>query len=124
MSRPGNDEGGIHRSLRSRLLGAWRSDPEDFEAIREYGDVSLDFSRNGALTYTVHGEGKRRIILLTYRIEGDVLITDQPSEPKEQRTRFEITPSGKLALLYERRPSTYVRVHDGPVESDEPNRLN
>ena len=25
-----------------------------------YGDVSLDFSPNGALTYTVHVEGKRQ----------------------------------------------------------------
>jgi hypothetical protein len=87
-------EGGIHRSLGLRLVGAWRSDPEDLEAISQYGDVSLDFAQSGALTYTIHCEEKRQIILLTYRVEGDVLITDQPSDPKEQRTKFEITPFG------------------------------
>jgi hypothetical protein len=34
-------------------------------------------------------EGK---ILLTYRVEGDVIITDQPSHPGEQRTRFSFAP--------------------------------
>ena len=95
-----------------QLVGKWRSDPEDPDAIQEYGDVSLDFSSSGGLAYTVHGEDTRQIMLLTYRVEGDVLITDQPSSPKEERTRFEITPSGKLVLLYEHRPSVYVRVDD------------
>ena len=98
-----------------QLVGKWRSDPEDPDSIREYGDVSLDFSPNGGLTYTVHGEETRQIMLLTYRVEGDVLITDQPSATKEERTKFEITPSGKLVLLYERRPSAYVRVEDQRV---------
>lgn len=93
-----------------QITGTWRSDPDDLEAIRMYGDVSLDFSPNGRLTYTIHSDGKRQIMLLTYRTEGDVLITDQPSDPKEESTRFEFTPTGKLVLLYEHQPSTYVRV--------------
>jgi hypothetical protein len=98
-----------------QIIGRWRSDPDDPEAITMYGDVSLDFSRNGALAYTIHTEGKRQIVLMTYRIDGDVLITDQPSEPKEERTRFKITAAGKLVLEHEHRPSTYVRVADAPA---------
>ena len=97
-----------------QIIGKWRSDPAGAEAIAEYGDVSLDFSRNGALTYTIHTEGKRQIMLLTYRIDGDVLVTDQSSNPKEERTRFRITSEGKLFLEHEHRPSTYVRVGDFP----------
>ena len=99
-----------------QLLGKWRSDPDYQEAISEYGDVSLDFSPNGGLAYTVHTEGKRQIILLTYRVEGDVLITDQPSDPKEERTRFEIRSDGKLVLLHDR-PSKYVRADEIPSSS-------
>jgi hypothetical protein len=98
-----------------QIVGKWRSDPDDPEAVRLYGDVSLDFSRNGALTYTIHAEGKRQIMLLTYRIDGDVLVTDQPSDPKEERTRFKITSAGKLILEQEHRPATYVRVADAPA---------
>ena len=97
-----------------RLIGKWRSDADDPEGIGEFGEVSLEFSPNGGLTYTIHVDEKRQIILLTYRVEGDVLITDQPSHPKEERTKFKITADGKLVLLHENRPSAYVRV-DGSI---------
>src|SRR5947207_14304262 len=102
----------LENAENNSLVGKWKSDPDDQEAISEYGDVSLDFSPNGGLTYTVHAEGKRQLMLLTYRVEGDVLITDQPSDPRQERTRFEIRPDGKLVLLYAHRPSTYVRVDE------------
>jgi hypothetical protein len=95
-----------------QLVGKWRSDPDDDAAITEYGDVSLDFSPNGGLTYTVHNEGKRQVMLLTYRVEGEVLITDQPSDHKEERTRFKIRSDGRLVLRYEHTPSTYVRAEE------------
>ena len=98
----------------NQIIGRWTRDPDDPKAIATYGDVSLDFSRNGALTYTIHAGGKRQIMLLTYRIDGDVLVTDQPSAPKEERTKFRITAEGKLVLEHEDRPSTYVRVEDAP----------
>jgi hypothetical protein len=101
---------------RQEIIGKWRSDPNDLEAMTTYGDVSLDYSPNGALTYTVHVEAKRQIMLLTYRIEGSVLITDQPSSPREEATSFKITSTGKLLLQYENRPSTYVRVDDTPAD--------
>ena len=55
------------------LVGKWRSDPADTEAINAYGDVTLDFLSDGGLTYTIRAEGKRQIILLTYRVEGDAI---------------------------------------------------
>lgn len=51
-------------------------------------------------------------MLLTYRVEGDVLVTDQPSDPREERTKFKFTASGNLVLLREQRPATYVRIAD------------
>jgi hypothetical protein len=95
-----------------QLAGKWRSDPRDVDGLSEFGDVSLDFSPNGALTYTIHAGDKRQIILLTYRVEDGVLVTDQPSSPKEERTRFRLTPFGKLVLLHEPKPAIYVRIGD------------
>jgi hypothetical protein len=106
----------LENDERHQLVGIWASDPDDPATIKAYGDVSLNFSSNGGLTYTIHTEGKAEIILLTYRVEGDLLITDQPSAPKEERTRFEIRPDGKLVLLYER-PSRYVRADEIPSSS-------
>lgn len=95
-----------------RLLGRWVTDPADSESLAEYGDVSLDFEPNGRLTYTIHLAGKRQIMLLTYRVEGNFLVIDQPSEPHEERAAFEMTPTGKLVLFSQPVPSTYVRVSD------------
>jgi hypothetical protein len=39
-----------------RLIGSWRTDPNDLQSIRQYGDVSLTFTLNG-----------RRSTILTWR---------------------------------------------------------
>jgi hypothetical protein len=91
------------------LVGKWVSDPTDVESIRNYGLVSLDFSSQGTLVYAIHLDGKRELVFLTYRVEGDELVTDQPSSPKQERTRFNIDLDGRLALLYTGRHSIFVR---------------
>ena len=91
------------------LVGKWVSDPRDIESIQNYGLASLDFSEKGILVYTIFADGKRESIFLTYSIEGDVLVTDQPSAPKQERTKFSVDPGGKLRLLYEDRQSVFVR---------------
>ena len=85
------------------------TDPEDFESLAEYGDVSLSFGPNGRLIYTIRQEDKRQIMLLTYRVERNDLVIDQPSDPHEERAVFEITPSGKLVVHSQPVASTYVR---------------
>jgi hypothetical protein len=95
-----------------QLVGKWISDPADSEATSKYGYTSLEFLSDGGLVYTIQSHGKQQIMLLTYRIEGDHLVTDQSSRPSEERTRFQIEPCGKLTLFYERTSSTYIRVTD------------
>jgi hypothetical protein len=62
------------------LVGSWRSTESADE---------IEFFSNGELQFrTPTGEGTTGIMLLTYRIEDDVVVTDQPSQPAEERTRF------------------------------------
>ena len=96
-------------SLANQLIGVWHTDPEDFHALEIYGRVTLSFTKDRHLVYTIHADGKDEIILLTYRVEGHFLVTDQPSQLNEERTRFSITPDGNLILHYEGRESTYIR---------------
>jgi len=93
----------------SILLGKWRSDPEDEKAIELYGDVSLEFTDRGELLYTVHGRDKDQIMLLNYRLRDGYLITDQISDPREERTKLALEPDGKLRLCFAGNESTYVR---------------
>jgi hypothetical protein len=93
-----------------RLLGTWKADPEDTDGALEYGDVTMFFTEDGFLVYTVHNGPVDQEMLLRYRTEGGLLITDQPSAPGEEQTTYEVTPDGRLRLQYADKPATYVRV--------------
>src|SRR5687767_5145843 len=104
----------------ARLLGAWVTDPDDEEGLREYGPVTLEFAP-GELTFTAHGEGRDRIALLDYRVEGDVLVMRSgASVAAESRARFRITPGGALELRSGDRLARYVRRADHRSEPDAP----
>lgn len=92
-------------STDERLLGKWRSDRE---TTRE--DVTLEFSEDGSLTYTIHAEVAEQRMFLRFRVEGDVIITDQPSAPREEKTKYEIAPDGKLVLTHQGEATAYRRV--------------
>lgn len=89
------------------LIGRWVSDPEDKNQL--YGNVTLDFKVNGELIYTIHEENKDQIMLLTYKTEDGFLITNQPSHPKVEKTRYLFTKEGKLQLIYNDYVSLYIR---------------
>ena len=82
--------------LEKALLGTWRTDPTDARSLADYGDVSMHFDETGALTYTVHGDGVVQILNLTYRVDGTTMITNQPSKPREERTKLAFTADGRL----------------------------
>jgi hypothetical protein len=69
----------------------------------------MEFRHDGSLEYVIHAKGKQQTIFLKYRVEGNVLVTDQPSRPREERTEFRLTPDGKLVLNYDNRVSVHVR---------------
>jgi len=92
-----------------RLLGPWKVDPTDAAALAALGQVSIDFDDTGNLNYIVASEGKSEIILMTYLVDGSSIITDQPSHPNEQRTKYEISEDGVLTLSFEGEPSRFVR---------------
>jgi len=96
----------------TQLLGAWRTDPNDQWSLAEYGDVTLRFEENGTLVYTVHLPDKVQIIRLSYHVEGNCLVTNQPSSPRAERTEFSFVGDGRLAVMNPppQPHSLYVRV--------------
>ena len=96
----------------SGLVGQWRTDPKDKITIEKYGNVTLEFSGDGKLIYTIHEEDKEQKMFLTYRIQGDFLISNQPSKPSEEKTKFKFTPNGKLLLFFGGDESKYIKVSD------------
>ena len=53
--------------------------------------VGMEFLDDGRLAYVVlTADGKRQTMRLSYRVEGNVLVTTQPSNPREERSEFQI----------------------------------
>ena len=83
----------------NNLLGIWISDPEGIP-VDQFQRIQLEFTEDGQLIYTLVKDDSDDIMFLTYRIEGDTIISDQPSHPREEKTKFSFTPEGKLVLIY------------------------
>lgn len=73
----------------------------------------MQFSRNGKLTYTIVLASKRQIMNLTYEVKGTEIISNQPSAPQENRTRYAIDEQGQLVLEFGGSRSWYRRLSGG-----------
>jgi hypothetical protein len=82
------------------LVGTWESEMGDQATKMRTGRVRLEFYPDQTLAYVILEEGKTQIIKLTYDVVGDRIVTDQPSHPSVNETRFELA-SGLLKLFYD-----------------------
>jgi hypothetical protein len=64
--------------------------------------------RRGGLLYTIRGREKDQIMKLRYKVEGSTIVTDQPSEPRVERTQFSLTDD-ILTLAFGGVPYRFVR---------------
>lgn len=75
---------------RAQLIGSWLLEPGQPDVEAELGRHAMLFADGGDLIYSIaHGDGVARM-LLTWRVDGDALVTDQPSNPHEERTAFRL----------------------------------
>lgn len=70
------------------LLGRWRFLRAD-ASLDFAPSVRMDFRDGGHLDYTVEVEGHTQTFPLVYRVDGDVLLTDNPAAPHATATRFQ-----------------------------------
>ncbi|WP_337169717.1 hypothetical protein [Gemmatimonas aurantiaca] len=79
------------------LLGTWRllrADPSlDFAP-----GVRMEFRMDGELYYHVDVGGRDQVIQLLYRIDGDLLHTDNPATPHSMSVRLTHGPGDTLLL--------------------------
>jgi hypothetical protein len=80
-----------------RLLGSWRlfrADPSlDFAP-----NVRMEFLAGGRLRYAFDAGDTSQSLMLIYRVEGDVLFTDNPLAPHATSTRFWFGSGDVLAM--------------------------
>jgi len=92
----------------SALLGRWRL--VESEGAYDTGDgTTAEFTADGRLTYTIQKGDTRQLILLTWAVVGNVIVTNQPSQPAEFRTRFSFPSTNRLVLDLDGVQSHFVR---------------
>ena len=70
----------------------------------------MEFESDGSLTYTIHTASSDQVIFLRYTIEGDVIVSDQPSAPREERTAYRIMADDRLVMVYDGEESIFTRL--------------
>ena len=80
-----------------RLIGRWRlfrADPSlDFAP-----NVRMEFLDGGRLRYSFDTGENPQSVMLIYRVEGDVLFTDNPAAPHSTATQFSFGPGDVLVI--------------------------
>lgn len=92
------------------ILGKWKINPEDALSINMYGNVIMEFRDSGELIYTVYNGQTEQRIFMTFRIKGNLIITNQPSSPGPEETEFNLLSPNDLELKFGGISSRYKRV--------------
>jgi hypothetical protein len=91
-----------------RLLGRWRlfrADPSlDFAP-----NVRMEFLDGGRLRYSFDAGETAQSIMLIYRVEADMLYTDNPAAPHARETKFWFGPGEVLALDFAGAVAWFIR---------------
>ena len=97
------------KNMDKRLIGVWNSDMTDQATKNSLGNVIMTFTKDGSLFYDTYEGDKLQRMNMTYRISDDTIISDQPSHPNEQRTRYKLENNDKLILEFEGTTTVFTR---------------
>lgn len=91
-----------------RLLGRWRLLRAD-AALDFAPEVCMEFQSGGRLKYEFAVGAHRESVALLYRVDGDMLCTDNPSAPHARSTHFHFGPGEVLVFDFAGPRAWFVR---------------
>jgi hypothetical protein len=89
------------QNMSETLIGIWNSDMNHEATKNSIGNVTITFTKDGSFTYDIYEGDKLQRMNMTYHVVGDVIISDQPSHPNEQKTKYKLETNDKLILEFE-----------------------
>ena len=90
------------------LIGRWRL-VHASPALGFTPGTRMDFRNGGVLSYLIPIDGREREISLLYRVEGDMLRTENPHAPHATATPMRQGPGDTLVLDFADSPAVLVR---------------
>ena len=88
------------KNFDDRLFGVWVSDVNDEITKKAVGRTSMTFTEDGKLFYETTESGKIQRINMIYWTIGDIIFTDQLSNPREEKTQYSFLDKNKLILNF------------------------
>ena len=71
--------------------------------------VTMTFTEDCKLVYVIHQKDSKQIVNLVFKVDGNHLVTNQSSQPQEERTKFSFDADGNLILDYDGNKSWFTR---------------
>lgn len=93
----------------NNIIGSWKIIEAEVSLDLGKND-EMEFKDNGFLIYAIDAGSKWQIMQLTYRIEGNFLVTDQPSAPNIEKTKIQLENDNILVLDYDGAVAKYKRI--------------
>jgi hypothetical protein len=93
------------------LLGRWRL-VHAAPALGFIPGTRMEFAHDGTLLYLIPIEGTIQSIALVYRVDGDLLRTENPLAPHATATPIRPGPGDTLVLDFADSPAVLVRERD------------
>jgi hypothetical protein len=97
------------RSKPRELIGHWRL-IDDQTGIVQGERVGMTFYPDGRMEYAIREENRVSIMNLVWHTESNVIVTDQPSAPRQERTKYFFRSPDVLVLESAEGTSTFQRV--------------
>ncbi len=98
------------KQIDSRILGVWETDPDDAQTLRNFGKNRMTFSSDGRLVYDAFVGIKIQRMNLVFYTENGWIISNQPSHPREERTKYYFDGASKLIVELGGDKAKYIRV--------------
>ena len=95
---------------KSSLIGTWSSDINDKITLDSVGNCKMTFTKNGELIYDIIENNKIQRINMVYFIKEDVIYSNQPSSPKQEKTKFTFYNEYTLILEFEGQSTKFKRI--------------
>jgi hypothetical protein len=88
-------------SINTELIGVWESDTSDEATKNSLGNVTMTFTNTGELVYDINEGDRIQRMNMIYQVNGDVIISDQPSHPQKQKTTYIFETKDRLILKFD-----------------------
>ncbi|MBB2146087.1 hypothetical protein GM921_11370 [Pedobacter sp. LMG 31464] len=96
--------------MERKIIGVWESDLLDQPTRNSIGNIVIEFTADGKLTYKIVENKKMHIINMIYHVIGDTIFSNQPSNPQEEKTKFEFKNDDRLLLKFDGEITIFKRI--------------